>query len=218
MFNIFTMEGLINFLYTLPALLISLSVHEYFHAYTAYKLGDKSQKLFGRLTLQPFAHIDLFGFISIALFGFGWGKPVLVDDRNFKNKRRDNMLVALAGPLSNLVLAIIFTLIFKIMFKTGMFGLYNVNQAVAQSLTTMMYLAISFNVIFAIFNMLPFPPFDGSKVLCYFLPSKARNFMRILERYSFYIILIFFITDIGQVLITPLYNILMGAISWFILL
>lgn len=218
MFDIFTREGLIIFLYTLPALLISLSVHEYFHAYTAYKLGDKSQKLFGRLTLQPFAHIDIFGFICIALFGFGWGKPVLVDDRNFKNRKRDNMLVALAGPLSNFVLAIIFTLIFKVLYMTNIFGLYNINEGVANSIITMMYFTISFNVIFGIFNMIPLPPFDGSKVLYYLLPDKAKKVMYFLERYSFYIILIFFITDIGSIIINPLYNILMSAISWFILL
>ena len=101
MFDIFSKEGLISFFIMLPALLISLSIHEYAHAFVAYKLGDTSQKLRGRLTLNPFRHIDLFGFISIILLGVGWGKPVMIDDRNFKNRARGNMLTALAGPVSN---------------------------------------------------------------------------------------------------------------------
>lgn len=85
-------------MYTLPALLFCLSVHEFAHAYTAYKLGDRTQKAMGRLTLNPFSHIDIAGFICIALFGFGWGKPVMIDDRNFKNKAAGNALTAFAGP------------------------------------------------------------------------------------------------------------------------
>ena len=88
MFDIFTREGLIEFLYFLPALLLSLAIHEFGHAIVAYKLGDRSQKAQGRLTLSPFAHIDWFGFLSIALIGIGWGKPVMVDDRNFEKIRK----------------------------------------------------------------------------------------------------------------------------------
>lgn len=218
MFDIFTTEGLISFLYSLPALLISLSVHEFFHAYTAYKLGDISQKLRGRLTFYPFSHIDLFGFISIALFGFGWGKPVIVDDSKFKNRRRDNMLVSIAGPLSNLVLAIIFTLIFKIMYETNLFTLYDLNPQVGDSIFTMMYIAISFNVIFAIFNMIPIPPFDGARLLFYILPPKYEKVMFKISQYSFFIIIFLFVTGLGTKIITPIYNLLMGIISVFILL
>ena len=218
MFDIFTTEGLISFLYSLPALLISLSVHEFFHAYTAYKLGDISQKLRGRLTFDPFSHIDLFGFISIALFGFGWGKPVIVDDSKFKNRRRDNMLVSIAGPLSNLVLAIIFTLIFKIMYETNLFTLYDLNPQVGDSIFTMMYIAISFNIIFAIFNMIPIPPFDGARLLFYILPPKYEKVMFKISQYSFFIIIFLFVTGLGTKIITPIYNLLMGMISIFILL
>ena len=105
--EIFTREGLITLLYTLPALLISLSVHEYAHALMAYKLGDVNQKIRGRLTLDPFKHIDPMGFICMLLFRVGWGKPVMVDDRNFKNRARGTMLTALAGPLSNFILALL---------------------------------------------------------------------------------------------------------------
>ena len=218
MLNIFSREGLILFLYSLPALLLSLSIHEFAHAYTAYKLGDKSQKLRGRLTLFPLAHIDIIGFISIALLGFGWGKPVLVDDTNFKNKKRDNMLVSIAGPLSNLVLAVIFTALFKIFYVTDLFGLARVNLELTTNIFQMMYNVISLNIVFAIFNMIPIPPFDGARLLFFILPSKYQKYYYILYRYSFIIIIIFFITNLGSLLITPLYKVLMDFVSFFILL
>ena len=217
MFNIFSREGLISFLYTLPALLISLAIHEFAHAYTAYKLGDRSQKALGRLTLHPFAHIDIFGFISIALLGFGWGKPVMVDDRNFKNRARDNMLVSLAGPLSNLLLAVVFTLILKVLIVTGVLNQVSSNSIVA-GVVTMFILAIQFNVVFGIFNLIPLPPFDGSKILFYFLPGSAKNIMYTLERYSFYIILIFLVTGIGSLIVSPIVNFIYGLLTKFILM
>ena len=205
MFNIFSSEGLIAFLYTLPALLISLSIHEFAHAYTAYKLGDRSQKALGRLTLDPFRHIDVMGFVCIALLGFGWGKPVMVDDRNFKNRSRDIMLVSLAGPLSNLVLAILFTLVLKILVVTGVI-VPVISTNAGGILLNMLILTIQFNIIFAVFNMIPIPPFDGSKVLRYFLPRTWKQKFDMLQAYSFYIILIFLITGIGGYIITPIVN------------
>jgi Zn-dependent protease len=210
LFNIFSKEGLISFLYVLPALLISLAIHEFAHAFVAYKLGDKSQKAMGRLTLDPFAHIDLFGFICIALVGFGWGKPVMVDDRNFKDKLKGNMLVSLAGPASNLVLAVIFTIVLKIIFISGISG------TLGSILTTMFVNAIVLNVVFAVFNMLPIPPFDGSKVLMYFLPYKYKDIMYTLERYSFYIIIIFLVTNLGSAIVTPIVNFIIGLLNCII--
>ena len=203
MFNIFSREGLISFLYFLPALLISLSIHEFAHSFIAYKLGDKSQKALGRMTLNPLAHIDLWGFVCIALFGFGWGKPVIVDDRNFKNRSRDNMFVALAGPMSNILLSIVFTIILKILMVIGVVDLA-VSTTSGNVLTNMLVLSIQFNVIFGIFNMLPIPPFDGSKVLFYFLPGKYKEIMYVLERYSFIIILILVFTNISSYIISPM--------------
>ena len=203
MFNIFSREGLISFLYFLPALLISLSIHEFAHSFIAYKLGDKSQKALGRMTLNPLAHIDLWGFVCIALFGFGWGKPVIVDDRNFKNRSRDNMLVALAGPMSNILLSIVFTIILKILMVIGVVDLA-VSTTSGNVLTNMLVLSIQFNVIFGIFNMLPIPPFDGSKVLFYFLPGKYKEIMYVLERYSFIIILVLVFKNISSYIISPM--------------
>lgn len=217
MFNIFSKEGLISFLYTLPALLFCLSVHEFAHAYTAYKLGDRTQKAMGRLTLNPFSHIDIAGFICIALFGFGWGKPVMIDDRNFKNKAAGNALTAFAGPCSNIIMAILFTIILKIFLITGVI-LPTINSVVGSIILNMLILTIQFNVVFAIFNLIPIPPFDGSRILYFFLPAKGREYMYKIEQYSFIIVLVILVTGIGSKLVSPIVNFVLGLLSKFIML
>lgn len=217
MFNIFSKEGLISFLYTLPALLFCLSVHEFAHAYTAYKLGDRTQKAMGRLTLNPFSHIDIAGFICIALFGFGWGKPVMIDDRNFKNKAAGNALTAFAGPCSNIIMAILFTIILKILLITGVI-LPTINSVVGSIILNMLILTIQFNVVFAIFNLIPIPPFDGSRILYFFLPAKGRENMYKIEQYSFIIVLVILVTGIGSKLVSPIVNFVLGLLSKFIML
>lgn len=217
MFNIFSKEGLISFLYTLPALLFCLSVHEFAHAYTAYKLGDRTQKAMGRLTLNPFSHIDIAGFICIALFGFGWGKPVMIDDRNFKNKAAGNALTAFAGPCSNIIMAILFTIILKILLITGVI-LPKINSVVGSIILNMLILTIQFNVVFAIFNLIPIPPFDGSRILYFFLPEKGREYMYKIEQYSFIIVLVILVTGIGSKLVSPIVNFVLGLLSKFIML
>lgn len=217
MFNIFSKEGLISFLYTLPALLFCLSVHEFAHAYTAYKLGDRTQKAMGRLTLNPFSHIDIAGFICIALFGFGWGKPVMIDDRNFKNKAAGNALTAFAGPFSNIIMAILFTIILKILLITGVI-LPTMNSVVGSIILNMLILTIQFNVVFAIFNLIPIPPFDGSRILYFFLPAKGREYMYKIEQYSFVIVLVILVTGIGSKLVSPIVSFVLGLLSKFIML
>lgn len=212
MFNIFSKNGIILFLFTLPILLFSISIHEFSHAYIAYKLGDKSQKAYGRLTLDPFKHIDIFSLICVALFGFGWGKPIIVDDKNFKNKARDNMLVALAGPLSNFFIAILLTILLKILFMCGIVS--NVSSSVViSSIFSMLVLAIEFNVVFFVFNLIPIPPFDGSRVLTYFLPQKGKEIMYLLENYTFWILIIFLVTDLGTYIVTPIVNFIFKILS-----
>lgn len=215
MLNIFTKEGLIAFLYTLPALLISLSIHEYAHAWMAYKQGDITQKIRGRLSLDPFKHIDPMGFLCIALFGVGWGKPVMIDDRNFKNRAKGTMLTALAGPVSNLLLALLFTIVLKLLIMTGVLTTV-ATTTIGGIFFTMFLYTIQFNIIFGIFNLIPLPPLDGSKVLEYFLPQKLKGIMYTLERYSFIIILVIFCTNIASYIINPAYNLILKFLYWII--
>lgn len=215
MFNIFSKEGLALFLFTLPALLLSLSIHEFAHAYTAYKLGDMSQKYRGRLTLDPFKHIDIVGFLCIMLCGFGWGKPVQIVDTNFKNRAKGNAIVAFAGPFSNILLAIFFAIVIKILSMTGVLGLMATNN-IGIILIQMLSVTIYFNIVFAVFNMLPIPPFDGSKVLFYFLPRKYKNIMYTLEKYSLIILLVLIITNVHYYIVGPIVNFLQYLLILFI--
>lgn len=205
-------EWLQETLYYLPALLIALSVHEAAHAYTAYKLGDKSQKAMGRLSLSPLAHIDPIGFIFMLVFKFGWGKPVVMDDRNFKDRRKGVMLVALAGPMSNILLAFVFTIILKLLDVFGVLALM-VNSNIGGILYIMLIYMIGFNVMFGVFNLIPLPPFDGAKVLTYFLPLKGKRFMEWLEQYSVWVLVILMVTDLYQIIIAPAYNFIYWLIS-----
>ncbi len=215
MFNIFSKEGLALFLFTLPALLLSLSIHEFAHAYTAYKLGDMSQKYRGRLTLDPLKHIDIVGFLCIMLCGFGWGKPVQIVDTNFKNRAKGNAIVAFAGPFSNILLAIFFAIVIKILSMTGVLGLMATNN-IGIILIQMLSVTIYFNIVFAVFNMLPIPPFDGSKVLFYFLPRKYKNIMYTLEKYSLIILLVLIITNVHYYIVGPIVNFLQYLLILFI--
>lgn len=201
MFSIFSREGLLSFLYALPAILICITVHEFSHAYAAYKLGDKSQKYKGRLTLSPFAHLELFGFISMALFGFGWGKPVEIRDDRFKNRTRDTMLVALAGPMSNLLMAIVITLIIKVLLMCKVITISTIlgNSVIVQMVISL----ITLNVTLGIFNLLPIPPLDGSKILLYFLPYKYKDIIYTMERYSGIILIFLFVTNFGILIVQP---------------
>ena len=204
MFHIFTRDGFLEVLYFIPALLLSLSIHEFGHSLVAYKLGDKSQKALGRLTLSPFAHIDPLGFVFILLFRFGWGKPVLIDDRNFKNRAKGNMLVSLAGPVFNIFLAITLTIILKLLWVFGI-NPDTITSSAGEILYYMLNIAIQFNIIFAVFNLLPLPPFDGSKILYYFLPYKGKQFMNSIERYSIWILIFLLWTGLYSYIILPAY-------------
>lgn len=139
----------------------------------------------------------------------------MIDDRNFKDRAKGTMLTALAGPVSNILLAIVLTIVLKILFVTGLLSDNTTNQIVAL-LVNMLKITIQFNVIFGIFNMIPLPPFDGSKVLFYFLPQRFRGVMYTLERYSFIIILVIFCTDIASIVISPAYSLVIKFLNFIL--
>lgn len=193
---------LINPLMRLIPLLICVTVHELAHGYAAFRLGDPTAKLMGRLTLNPIKHIDPVGAFMILIVGFGWAKPVPVDMLNFKNPKKDMAITALAGPVSNIILAI-FVLMFLILISGPLLGgsssadgeyfLKSIFNIAPESFIEFVYQVIVrtawLSIILAIFNMLPIPPLDGSKILFSFLPDRLYARLMVYERYGFIILL-----------------------------
>ncbi|MBR1729191.1 MAG: site-2 protease family protein [Selenomonadaceae bacterium] len=178
----------------LPGLIIAMTVHEFAHAVTAVALGDPTPRMQGRLTLNPLAHIDPFGLLMLFLVRFGWAKPVMINPYNFKNPRRDDILVSLAGPFSNLVTAFVALLVMVLLVKFGVHMTAGMNMVFS--------LILIYNINFAIFNMIPIPPLDGSQVLKQLLPYELAQKYRELERYSFLILIVFLMTPIlGEILV-----------------
>ncbi|MCL0032618.1 site-2 protease family protein [Peptococcaceae bacterium] len=168
----------------IPAVVIALTFHEYAHAVVAYKLGDPTAKHSGRLTLNPIPHVDPIGMLMLFFVGFGWAKPVPVNPYNFNKPKRDMVLVSLAGPLSNVILAIAFALLFGVFYAFGSQFLIDVVEKI-----------IWINVVLAVFNMLPIPPLDGSKILAGILPGDSA-WLNYLEQYGFIILIILLLTGI----------------------
>ncbi|MGN1031537.1 MAG: site-2 protease family protein [Butyricicoccaceae bacterium] len=156
------MSYLSNLIITIPAVLLALMVHEVCHGLAALALGDTTAKIDGRLSLDPFRHLDPIGFICLLFFHVGWAKPVNVNVRNLKKPKRDMALIALAGPLSNFVLAFVMMLLTVLLAMSG--------TAVAHALGTFCYYTCYISVSLGVFNLIPVPPLDGSKILFSFLP------------------------------------------------
>ena len=156
-------------------LFTAITIHEFAHGFVAYKLGDPTAKYAGRLTLNPISHLDPVGAVCMALFGFGWAKPVPVNPMYFRDRRRDNALVALAGPLSNILLAFVSTIITAFYF---VFVYTNYQNMITYFIYIVLIQLAMLNISFAIFNLIPFPPLDGSKILAVFLSQ--RNYAKFL--------------------------------------
>ena len=163
-------------------LVIAISIHEFAHAFTANYLGDSTAKLEGRLTLNPLSHLDLWGTLLLLVVGFGWGKPVPFNPYNLKNQKFGPALISIAGPFSNLILVIVFGLILKYIYP--MLGLGYEN-----ALFYFLYTLIMINAILMVFNLLPIPPLDGSKLLFAILPDSMNNVKVLMERYGFILLL-----------------------------
>jgi Zn-dependent protease len=177
-------------------LLVAFPVHEFFHAYAAYRLGDGTAKMFGRLTLNPVVHFDPLGGLLLIVsvlssgFVFGWAKPTPVNPSNLRDRRNSEVIVALAGPASNLVMALLAALLFRVLTTVGLFHLRPAGLP-----ENILFGFVLYNILLAIFNMIPIPPLDGATLLWRYLPPQlVWQWRPVLTQYGFLILLLFIFT------------------------
>ena len=180
----------------IPGLLIAMVVHEYAHARVAVAMGDPTPRLMGRLTLNPMSHIDPVGLLCMFLVHFGWAKPVSINPYNFRNPRMGDILVSLAGPMSNFVTAFI--------AMAALFSMFAFTGGISPSVNMVLQLIIIYNIGFGVFNLIPIPPLDGSHVIKGLLPYDLAEKMAGLERYSMFILVAFLITPLPELILRPM--------------
>jgi Zn-dependent protease len=182
-------------------IIVALTLHEFAHAYVADLQGDRLPRAMGRVSLNPARHLDPFGTILIFLVGFGWGKPVEFRPQAFASKRFGSALVALAGPLMNLLLAILAALVFTPIFNSTGCG----------TLTTFLLTFMGINVILAVFNLVPLPPLDGSRLLTVFLPPDKQHIIYFLDKYGLLILIVLVLFG-GFALLDPIFEFMFSLI------
>lgn len=211
-------NGILNLLLTIPGVLIALTFHEFAHAWAANKLGDETPRMQGRLNLNPLSHIDPVGFVFLIVAGFGWGKPVQIDSRNFNGKyslSKAEAIVSAAGPIMNFILAFVFLILYYILFGvTGVISRLTIQwQQIVLSL--IMY-TISINIGLGVFNLIPLPPLDGSKILMHFLPYKAKEWFYNNQQIFYIIFLLIWITGLAGTILTPIFNGVLTGMDWIV--
>lgn len=209
------MFNLTNIIYSFIVLFSAITVHEYAHGYVAYKLGDPTAKSMGRLTLNPLAHLDPLGALMLIFCHFGWAKPVPVNPYYFDEPKKDMVLVSIAGPLSNVLFAFVIATLypFLLVFMPSLFG-------VSTFLGGLFFACISINISFAVFNLIPFPPLDGSKILFSVLPNHIYNTFLTYERYGTILLLLLSFSGIlGRILdtvINPVFGLYLDWINFLL--
>lgn len=197
--------------FVIIVLLIAFSVHEFAHAYSAYKFGDPTAKLLGRVSLNPKVHLSLIGILFLMVAGFGWAKPVPVNRSNFKRPRLMGIIVSAAGPISNLILAFIGTLLQVMFIYFGWFD--GLNRGVAMAFDTFFTYMITINLALFIFNLIPLPPLDGYRIIEDLAPHTLRAKMSQYEQWGMFVLLLMvFITPISKVTLAPLF----GLSTWIL--
>lgn len=197
----FTKEQMIIKIMMIPGILLGFVLHEFAHALMSDKLGDPTPRSQGRITLDPRAHIDWLGFIMIVLVGFGWAKPVMTSPRYYKKPRRDDILVSVAGPFMNLLLAIAFVFLIKIMDVTNAFSS---NIELQSNLVQLLNWSAYINVVLFVLNLLPIPMFDGYHVIKNLFNTWKYRFFTILEQYGMIIFILLAVSNVLDLILTPL--------------
>lgn len=200
-------------LLTLPGVIIAITFHEFAHAYAADKLGDYTPRSQGRLNLNPLSHVDPVGFILLLWAGFGWGKPVQINPRNFDSKvslRTGEAIVSFAGPLMNFLLAIIF------MIFTVALQYFAPNTTIFNVLYNVCSYTCVINIGLGIFNLIPLPPLDGSKILKNFLSYNAVNWFENNERIFYIVFLLIWILGLHSYILSPIFTVVYNGLNWII--
>jgi len=210
MFNI----DIIQKIMIIPGILLGFVLHEFAHALMADKLGDSTPRSQGRITLDPRAHIDWIGFFMIVFIGFGWAKPVQTNPRNYKNPRRDDILVSIAGPFMNLLVAIVFLLLIKFVY---VFGIFSSNAGLQDNIYSLLQYTAQINILLFVLNLLPFPLFDGYHVITNLFNTWKYRFFTILEQYGMIIFILLAVSGILDKILTPLITIVSVLLESIIL-
>lgn len=204
---------LLSLLISAPGVLIAITFHEFAHAFAADRLGDDTARREGRLSLNPFDHLDPIGFLMLLFAGFGWGKPVHVNPTNYTRKmsmEKGEAIVSIAGPIMNFILAIIFTLIYCAIYKFA--GLTFIASTTGSIVMSLISATISINIGLGVFNLIPLPPLDGSKVIMPILPYKAKNWFINNSNLFYIVFVVIWITGIAGYIINPAINAVSNAI------
>ncbi len=203
-----TLHFLLKLLLYAPPLLLGLTLHELAHGYTAFRLGDPTAKTAGRLTLNPIKHLDILGVLAFVFLKVGWAKPVPVDPRYFRNPRKDMLAVALAGPVANLVLALVSAILLN-----GAQAVMSAEPNLVQSFFLLLCLvSVQINVMLAVFNLLPIPPLDGSRILMGLLPPQTAASYARLEPYGFLVVLVLFYMGLIGKVVLPIVDALVSLL------
>lgn len=209
-------SGILELLLTIPGVLIALTFHEFAHAYAADKLGDETPRMQGRLNLNPLSHIDPFGFVFLIVAGFGWGKPVQIDPRNFNGKyslSKSEAIVSAAGPITNFILAFLFFILYYVLFEVTSIlnGLSLQWQGIVE---VIIIYTISINIGLGVFNLIPLPPLDGSKILMHFLSYKGKEWFYKNQQMFYIIFLLMWITGLSSIILNPIFNAILNGMNW----